>query len=102
VTRSRKLLFSALTVALIGEVQRWFREEDLEFVRGVPSVTAPDDDAVALFAPSGPGTAWDHFRVRAAQIVKGDREGGFFIMIARKSLPAGVPGQSRARELVSL
>jgi carbamoyltransferase len=74
----------------IGEVLRWFSEEGLEFVRGVPSVTSEtgDDEHPSLFSPSGAGSAWDHVRIQAGQVVAGSREGGFFIMIARKPAPA--------------
>ncbi len=70
----------------IGEVQRWFEECDLEFVRGVPSVLPMDDDLsqVGLFDATARGTKLDHFAVQAGQVLKGSREGGFFLMIGRK------------------
>ena len=69
----------------IGEVLGWFDEAGLEFVRGVPAVDqAGDQDGTRLFSPSRTGSAWDHFTVQAKQIVTGSREGGFFIMIARR------------------
>jgi carbamoyltransferase len=73
----------------IGEVQRWFQECGLDFVRGVPSVLALDTGShkEPLFQPTAPGTKLDHFAVQAAQIIKGSKEGGFFLMIGRK------PGQ---------
>jgi hypothetical protein len=57
----------------------------VEFVRGVPSVasTGEHDDGM-LFEPADPGSAWDHFRVQMTQIVAGNREGGFFVMIGRR------------------
>ncbi len=79
----------------IGEVQQWFRDNGLEFVRGVPSVTSDSDGAPdrGLFDSTAPGTEWDHFWVQAQQIVAGSREGGLFIMIGRKPL---VPAQATA------
>ena len=69
----------------IGEVLRWFDEEGLEFVRGVPSVTGREGNGRAkLFGQTGRGTSWSHFLVQARQIVTGSREGGFFIMIGRR------------------
>lgn len=70
----------------IGEVQGWFRQAGLEFVRGVPDVTnGPDHiENGNLFVPSDPGTVWDHFRVQFKQIAAGSREGGFFILIGRR------------------
>jgi carbamoyltransferase len=69
----------------IGEVLQWFQEAGLEFVRGVPPVSQdPDQDATGLFNPSPSGSSWDHLAVQAKQIVTGSREGGFFIMVARR------------------
>jgi carbamoyltransferase len=85
----------------IGEVLQWFDEEGLEFVHGVPSVTnEADPRRTSLFTPTARGTAWQHFCVQARQVVAGSREGGFFIMIARK--PASVtaaPMRTRQSEL---
>ncbi len=70
----------------IGEVLNWFRESDLEFVRGIPRVTLGGEDANRhnLFTPSTPGSKPDHFWVQASRIVNGHREGGSFLMIARR------------------
>jgi SAM-dependent methyltransferase/uncharacterized protein YbaR (Trm112 family) len=70
----------------IDEVLGWVEQAGLEFVRGVPSVTSRKEDPanVKLFNPSGSGTRWDHLAVQARQIVTGSREGGFFVMIARR------------------
>jgi SAM-dependent methyltransferase len=70
-----------------GEVLDWFRENEIEFVRGVPALR-PDDDGLeggSLFEPQPAGTGLDHFLVQATEILAaGQREGGFFIMIGRK------------------
>ena len=73
----------------MGEVLGWFDRNGLEFVNGVPSVTpfAPPLDGQNLFEPRPRGSAWDRFVVQTKEIVAGNREGGFFVMIARK--PAG-------------
>jgi carbamoyltransferase len=74
-----------------GEVLDWFGRTGLEFVRGVPSVT-PDGRSPArdgLFTPEQPGTALDHLIAQGVQIVTGNREGGFFLMIGRK--PGNAP-----------
>jgi len=72
-----------------GEVMRWFAECGLEFVRGLPSVTLDGEPLAgdALFTPERPGTAFDHLLAQAAQVLTGNREGGFFIMIGRKPGP---------------
>jgi SAM-dependent methyltransferase len=69
-----------------GEVLDWFARTGLEFVRGVPSTSGRDGDEgyATLFDAGDPGSAWDHFRVQLGQIVAGNREGGFFIMIGRR------------------
>jgi carbamoyltransferase len=68
-----------------GEVLDWFEQAGLEFVNGVPSLTGHGDGELrGLFEPTDPGSAWDHFKVQVRQIAAGSREGGFFIMIARK------------------
>jgi carbamoyltransferase len=87
----------------IGEVLRWFDEEGLAFVHGVPSVTNDHDPAgTSLFAPTARGTAWQHACVQARQVVAGSREGGFFIMIARRPAEAGArSAQPRAAELAA-
>jgi carbamoyltransferase len=70
----------------IGEILEWFQDAGLEFVRGIPSVTDDGDylNHGALFEPSQAGSVWNHFSVQLKQIVAGNREGGFFIMIAKR------------------
>ena len=84
----------------IGEVQRWFREGGLKFVCGVPSVLAAGGDLgkARLFEMTPPGIRLDHFLMQAGHVVKGSREGGFFLMIGRKpeQLATGRAEQSPA------
>ncbi len=70
-----------------AEVIDWFAKTGVAFVRGVPSTAGADGDDPdgTLFDPTDPGSAWDHFRVQLGQIVKGNREGGFFVMIGRRA-----------------
>ena len=69
----------------IGEVLEWFDQAGLEFVCGVPAVSwGAECNGAGLFSPSRYGSGWGHFAVQAKQIVTGSREGGFFIMIARR------------------
>jgi carbamoyltransferase len=82
----------------IGEVLRWFDEEGIEFVRGVPSVTGEEADGrTKLFTQTARGTPWSHFLVQARQIVGGSREGGFFIMIGRRRSDADTRGKLTER-----
>jgi hypothetical protein len=75
----------------IDEVLGWFQQAKLEFVRGVPSVTPYANDGIAnanVFEPQPVGTPLDHAIVQLQETVRGNREGGFFLMIAHK--PRGV------------
>ena len=75
----------------IGEVLEWFDETGFEFVRGIPALRPDDDglDGETLFDHQSPGTPTERGIVQATQIVAaGQREGGFFIMIGRKSRAA--------------
>jgi len=76
----------------IGEVLEWFAEDGLEFVRGIPAVIPGGESLgeVNLFDPTPAGTAVQHLLVELGQIVKGNREGGFFLMIGRKPMSAAV------------
>jgi SAM-dependent methyltransferase len=70
----------------MGEVLRWFEDAGLEFVCGIPSLRADGGDlpSQGLFHAEPPSTALDRFAVQAAQIWKGSREGGFFLMVGRR------------------
>jgi carbamoyltransferase len=70
----------------IGEVLDWFDHCGLDFVRGIPSVT-PGANGLGrgnLFEPTGRGSKLDHLLVQSREIITGNNEGGFFIMIGRK------------------
>ena len=70
-----------------GEVLRWFEAEQLEFVRGVPAMRAEDDGLAgsSLFEPQDAGTPLDRLVAQAMSVMSaGQKEGGFFVMIARK------------------
>jgi len=71
----------------IDEVLEWFQQAKLEFVRGVPSVTPDANDGIAnanVFEPQPVGTPLDHAIVQLQETVRGNREGGFFLMIGHK------------------
>jgi len=83
----------------MGEVLEWFERADLEFVRGVPSTTGESDFEGGLLKRAAAGTSFDHWRAELRQIATGNREGGFFLMIAQKPGAAG-PAHA-ARELAT-
>lgn len=71
-----------------GEVQKWFDHTGFEFVNSIPkskafeSFTADEE----LFIANPKGTMLDHFIVQTGMLLRGSKEGGFFIMIGRKKL----------------
>jgi carbamoyltransferase len=73
------------------EVLDWFDQSGLEFVRGVPSITTDGNDLGRgnLFEPTGKGTKLEHFLIQSREIVTGNNEGGFFIMIGKKPARTG-------------
>jgi carbamoyltransferase len=80
----------------IDEVLTWFDDNQVEFIRGIPSVlpSSPILSSINLFEPESRGTALEHYLVQAREVVTGNREGGFFLMIGRKpqlSISRSVP-----------
>ena len=79
-----------------------FGKTGVRFVRGVPSTTLDGGLHAALFSPEPAGNTFDHFLVQVEQVWRGNREGGFFLMIGRVDrdggrlveLPSG-PGGAR-------
>ena len=80
----------------IGEVLEWFTDSDIEFLRGIPSVTPGPNrlHEIDLFEPEERGTRLDHVLVQLREIATGNREGGFFLMIGRKSEGGGDHGRA--------
>jgi carbamoyltransferase len=74
------------TVHTLDELLRWLEEGGLEFVNSIPKPVAGPvlSDDEQLFAPRDPGTALDRFVSQVAHMGSGYREGGFFIVIARR------------------
>ena len=73
----------------MGEVLDWFAGSGVSFVRGVPSLAWGDGQTAAgLFAPESPGNGFGRFLTQGAQVWRGNKEGGFFLMIGRKNAEA--------------
>jgi SAM-dependent methyltransferase len=70
----------------IGEVLAWLDHSGLNFVGSVPRSRPfrSTDEAPRLFAPEPPGGAIEHLLVEVGMVFQGSREGGFFVVIARK------------------
>jgi len=70
----------------VGEVLKWLDKAGFEFISALPKTTAfgtigPDH---RLFRKDRLGRAWERLLVNLRLVVTGHREGGFFIVIARK------------------
>ena len=70
----------------IGETLGWLEKTGLRFVKSIPrgrpfQPIAPDEQ---LFRPERPGNAFERFAVEMGMVLRGSREGGFFIVIAQK------------------
>jgi carbamoyltransferase len=70
----------------IDEVLEWMTENGLDFINSVPK---PNGDVAlssgeTLFEPRSTGSGWSRFVSQLAHVPSGYREGGFFIMIARR------------------
>lgn len=70
----------------VGEVVGWLQRTGFEFVNSVPKTMplSPIDESERLFKPQRLGTVVERLAVNLGMIVTGHREGGFFIVIARK------------------
>ena len=70
----------------IGEVLKWFKKNDFEFVNAIPKVRpfSPITINEKLFRLNPKGNLFDHFIVQLGSIINGYKEGGLFIMIGKK------------------
>ena len=70
-----------------GEVLMWFEQAGFRFVNSIPNAGAFETFASdeQIFGAKSQGTKLDHFLVQTGMLLGGGREGGFFIMIGRKS-----------------
>jgi SAM-dependent methyltransferase/uncharacterized protein YbaR (Trm112 family) len=75
----------------IAETLGWVREIGFEFVRSLPSTRpfAAAGGGERLFEPEAPGGALERTLAELGMALRGSREGGFFIVIARRP---GRPG----------
>jgi SAM-dependent methyltransferase len=70
----------------IGEVIRWLERTGLQFVKSLPPSKPfqPVSESEALFDPEEPGNRLERFAAELGMIPRGSREGGFFVVVARK------------------
>ncbi|MBM2826628.1 MAG: Methylase involved in ubiquinone/menaquinone biosynthesis, partial [Dehalococcoidia bacterium] len=71
----------------LGEVLGWFEQTGFEFINSIPKSTASAvfSSKEKLLAPNPKGSAIDRFLVQFGMLISGGKEGGFFVMIGRKS-----------------
>jgi hypothetical protein len=70
----------------VGEVLEWLKEVGFEFVHAIPK-TFPFSELAQderLFRPERLGNRFERLLVNLGLMVAGHREGGFFIVIARR------------------
>jgi ubiquinone/menaquinone biosynthesis C-methylase UbiE len=70
----------------MDEVLRWFKEEECQFMNGIPKLISFDDFSSneKLFEPHPVGTKLDHVLSQFNNLLGGGKEGGFFIMVGKK------------------
>ena len=69
----------------LGEVQSWFRENRIEYLRAYPSSTFAEESpsAAHLFAPVGDAWGFEQFFVQLGWAARLGHEGGLFVTIGR-------------------
>ncbi len=72
------------TAHTFGEALRWFDAAGVEFVAGVPALVPGGPPGGRLFDPQPRGGLLDHAAVQAGMLLRGGREGGFFVIIGRR------------------
>jgi 2-polyprenyl-3-methyl-5-hydroxy-6-metoxy-1,4-benzoquinol methylase len=69
----------------IGEVLRWFEENDIEFLNCSPAILGTEgEESPDLFAPSSSGSAYQRVVTQLAWLGTIAREGSLFDMIGRR------------------
>ena len=74
------------TKQTMGEVLGWFARSGFEFVNSIPKCQPLKSlsSAEKLFEPTPSGTRFERFLAQTEMLLRGSREGGFFVMIGRK------------------
>jgi SAM-dependent methyltransferase len=76
----------------LAEVQRWFRENGVEYLRAYPSAMLGEDppSASELFAPAGDAWGFEQLLVQLGWAARLGHEGGLFITIGRAPPAAAI------------
>ena len=72
----------------LREVLRWFDQTGFDFVNSIPKSKAFErfSEQEKLFKPNARGNFLDHFLIQSRLLIKGDKEGGFFLVIGKRKL----------------
>ncbi len=70
----------------IGEVLGWFEQSGFDFVKSIPRSRPfrPFSRDESLFEPEAAGSSFERLAVELGMILRGSREGGFFVMVGRR------------------
>lgn len=70
----------------VDEVLRWFDMAGFEFTNSIPKLTGFGSFSAEekLFEPKSRGSQLDHFFIQLGMLLRGGREGGFFMMICQR------------------
>jgi ubiquinone/menaquinone biosynthesis C-methylase UbiE len=70
----------------VGEVLKWFKENNIYYVNSVPKISLRDQFSgnELLFESHDPGSSLDHLLCQLGWIFTKGREGGFFLTIGKK------------------
>ena len=68
----------------VGEILRWLDSTGFEFIRAIPKTVPFSYESVRLFKPDKLGNVFQRLIVNIGMIFSGHREGGFFVVVAKK------------------
>ena len=68
----------------VGEVRRWFAENDIEFVRNYPSTVFGDDEPPSLYEPAADAWAPETWAAQLGWMWSLGGEGGLFMSVGRR------------------
>jgi len=71
----------------VGEVLQWLESTNFSFINSIPKTVPFNniDESEMLFKPSKLGNLLQRFFVNVGMTITGHKEGGFFIIIAKKN-----------------
>jgi SAM-dependent methyltransferase len=74
----------------LGEVRRWFAENDIDYVRAFPSALIGEEDDAPLFVPEGDGWWLEDWLAQLGWMRSLGGEGGLFVVVGRRASWPGI------------